>query len=39
MKEYAQEYWAEVEIDKVVDGYYNIKEDDKLKIGVTSDNS
>ena len=39
MKEYTQEEWDKIEIDKVVDGYYDVKEEDKLKIGVTSDNS
>ena len=37
--EYTQEEWAEVEIDKVVEGYYDVKEEDKLKTGATSDNN
>lgn len=39
MKEYASKEWAEIEIDKVVEGYYDVQEEDKLKIGVTSGNN
>lgn len=37
--EYIAEQWAEVEIDKVLEGYYDVKDEDKLKTGVTSDNN
>ena len=37
--EYTAEQWKEIEIDKVVDGYYDVKEEDKLKVGVICDNT
>lgn len=39
MKEYTYEEWKKTWFDKVVEGYYDVQEEDKLKIGVTSGNN